>query len=287
MRLHCRSRRFDQPGPRAWLVAGVSGWRVAISLPLLYPRRALPAPRLLRAGRSGCGPAVARAAGGLRCDDLAGRGTDPSPPSEDFGSARRRLGLRRFGWGFGIGAVLAALAMVIAVAAGRATWQEDGERCRAGWCRCSRPAPCCSPPRSRRSCSGAFRSWPSRAPSDGFRRLSGSRCSSGWGISRIRESPGLPSPTSRLQESSSASPSSLLAGYGPRPGRTWDGTSRWPASRPRSADCRFPCPGWIISPRDRCGSPAAPLDEGGLIGALCLLAGAVVAARRTTKEVVA
>ena len=55
------------------------------------------------------------------------RGTDPSPPSEDFGRARRRLGLRRFGWGFGIGAVLAALAMVIAVAAGRATWQEDGE----------------------------------------------------------------------------------------------------------------------------------------------------------------
>jgi membrane protease YdiL (CAAX protease family) len=46
--------------------------------------------------------------------------------ADDFGVRPARAGLRRFAWGFGIGALLAALAMVAAVAAGRASWHEDG-----------------------------------------------------------------------------------------------------------------------------------------------------------------
>lgn len=44
----------------------------------------------------------------------------------DYGVLPASRGVRGFGWGFGIGAGLAAAAMIVAVALGRAAWQDDG-----------------------------------------------------------------------------------------------------------------------------------------------------------------
>ena len=44
----------------------------------------------------------------------------------DYGLLPASRGVRGFGWGFGIGAGLAAAAMIVAVALGRAAWQDDG-----------------------------------------------------------------------------------------------------------------------------------------------------------------
>ena len=44
----------------------------------------------------------------------------------DYGLLPASRGIRGFGWGFGLGAGLAAAAMILAVALGRAAWQDDG-----------------------------------------------------------------------------------------------------------------------------------------------------------------
>lgn len=44
----------------------------------------------------------------------------------DYGLLPASRGMRGFGWGFGLGAGLAAAAMILAVAMGRAAWQDDG-----------------------------------------------------------------------------------------------------------------------------------------------------------------
>lgn len=209
--------------------------------------------------------------------------------ARDFGARPAGLGIRRFGWGFGIGAGLAALAMVVAVAAGRASWQDDGGAVSSWLASVLATGAVLLPAALAEEL--IFRGVPLLALSRAFGRMPAIvGLSLLFGLGHL-SNPGI----NGLAVANIAIAGVFLGLAFFTPGGLWTATGVHLGWNLALAALAAPVSGlplpmpWLDyfaeGPAWLTGGSFGP--EGGLIGALCLLAGAMLAARRTTKEAVA
>jgi membrane protease YdiL (CAAX protease family) len=271
-----------------WSLVFLAGG-VAITLPLLYlaarsPRLASPGGALWLAALQSL---VLLVGFGVMTWLVGGRILGLRP--EDFGARPARLGLRRFAWGFGIGAVLAAFAMDNAVAAGRARWYEDGGAVSSWLVSVLATGAVLLPAALAEEL--MFRGVPLLALSRAFGRIPAIvGLSLLFGLGHL-SNPGI----TGLAVANIAIAGVFLGLAFFTPGGLWTATGAHLGWNLALAALAAPVSGlplpmpWLDyfaeGPAWLTGGSFGP--EGGLIGALCLLAGAVVAARWTTKEVVA
>ena len=205
---------------------------------------------------------------------------------DDFGARPARLGIRRFGWGFAIGAVLAALAMVIAVATGRAWWQDDGGAVSSWLVSVLATGAVLLPAALAEEL--IFRGVPLLALSRAFGRIPAIvGLSLLFGLGHL-SNPGI----TGLAVANIAIAGVFLGLAFFTPGGLWTATGAHLGWNLALAGLAAPVSGlplpmpWLDyltgGPEWLTGGSFGP--EGGLIGAFCLLAGALFAARRTTKE---
>ncbi len=208
---------------------------------------------------------------------------------EDFGARPAGLGVRRFGWGFAIGAGLAALAMAAAVAAGRASWQDDGGAVSSWLVSVLATGAVLLPAALAEEL--IFRGVPLLALSRAFGRLPAIvGLSLLFGLGHL-SNPGI----TGLAVANIAIAGVFLGLAFFTPGGLWTATGVHLGWNLALAGLAAPVSGlplpmpWLDyladGPAWLTGGSFGP--EGGIIGALCLLAGVVFTARRMTKEAVA
>ena len=206
--------------------------------------------------------------------------------ADDFGVRPAGRGFGRFSWAFGIGALLAALAMGIAVIAGRATWHRDGGALSSWLLSVLATGAVLLPAALAEEL--MFRGVPMIALSRAF-----GRAPAIVGLSLLFGLVHLSNPgVTGLAVANIAIAGVFLGLAFFTPGGLWTATGAhlgWNLSLAALAapvsGLPLPMP-WLDyfaeGPSWLTGGSFGP--EGGVIGALCLLAGAGFLARRTTKE---